>query len=138
MVIKQKQTVKISEKNMKKLVSIATVVIAFITLTSMMQVGEFKFETESHDFGTIAFNKPASYEFTFTNAGKAPIIIAEVAPSCGCSVADFSKTPVKPGDSGKIKVTYNAAAKGPFTKSFIVKSNTKTPVKTLTIKGNVE
>ncbi|MCA5005784.1 DUF1573 domain-containing protein [Sphingobacterium bovistauri] len=123
---------------MKKILSIATTVIAFITLTSMMQVGEFKFETESHDFGTIAFNKPATYEFTFTNAGKAPIIISEVAPSCGCSVADFSKTPVKPGDSGKIKVTYNAAAKGPFTKSFIVKSNTKTPVKTLTIKGNVE
>ena len=123
---------------MKKIVSVATIFIAFITLTSMMQVGEFKFETESHDFGTIAFNKPASYEFSFTNAGKSPIIISEVAPSCGCSVADFSKTPVKPGETGKIKVTYNAAAKGPFTKSFIVKSNTKTPVKTLTIKGNVE
>lgn len=123
---------------MKKILSIATILVAFITLSSMMQVGEFKFETESHDFGDIAFNKPASYEFTFVNSGKAPVIISEVAPSCGCSVADFSKTPVKPGDSGKIKVTYNAAAKGPFTKSFIVKSNTKTPVKTLTIKGNVE
>jgi hypothetical protein len=123
---------------MKKILTLATTVIAFITLTAMMQVGEFKFEAESHDFGNIAYNKPASYEFTFTNAGKAPIIISEVAPSCGCSVADFSKTPVKPGDTGKIKVTYNAAAKGPFTKSFIVKSNTKTPVKTLTIKGNVE
>ncbi len=123
---------------MKKILSIATAIVAFITLTAMMQVGEFKFETESHDFGTIAYNKPATYEFTFTNAGKAPVIISEVAPSCGCSVADFSKTPVKPGDTGKIKVTYNAATKGPFTKSFIVKSNTKTPVKTLTIKGNVE
>ena len=123
---------------MKKILSIAVTVLAFITLSSMIQVGEFKFETESHDFGSIDYNKPASYEFTFTNAGKTPIIISEVAPSCGCSVADFSKTPVKAGESGKIKVTYNAAAKGPFTKSFIVKSNTKTPVKTLTIKGNVE
>lgn len=123
---------------MKKLLNIATTVIAFIALTSMIQVSEFKFETESYDFGTIAYNKPASYEFTFTNVGKTPIIISEVAPACGCSVADFSKTPVKPGDIGKIKVTYNAATKGPFTKSFVVKSNTKTPVKTLTIKGNVE
>lgn len=124
---------------MKKLLSIATVLIAFISLSAMVvAVGEFKFEKETHDFGNIPFNKPASYEFSFTNAGDAPIILTEVAPSCGCSVADFSKTPVKPGDSGKIKVTYNAATKGPFTKSFTVKSNTKTPVKTLTVKGNVE
>lgn len=124
---------------MKKLLSIATVLIAFISLSAMaIVVGEFKFEKETHDFGTIPFNKPASYEFAFTNAGDAPVIISEVAPSCGCSVADFSKAPIKPGDSGKIKVTYNAATKGPFTKSFTVKSNTKTPVKTLTVKGNVE
>lgn len=124
---------------MKKLLSIATVFIAFISLSAMAIVAsEFKFEKETHDFGTIPFNKPASYEFVFTNVGDVPVIISEVAPSCGCSVADFSKTPIKPGDSGKIKVTYNAATKGPFTKSFTVKSNTKTPVKTLTVKGNVE
>lgn len=124
---------------MKKLLNIATVLIAFISLSAMaVAVGEFKFEKETHDFGTIPFNKPASYEFVFNNTGDAPIILSEVAPSCGCSVADFSKAPIKPGDSGKIKVTYNAATKGPFTKSFTVKSNTKTPVKTLTVKGNVE
>ncbi|MDR2284933.1 MAG: DUF1573 domain-containing protein [Sphingobacterium sp.] len=124
---------------MKKLLSIATVLVAFISFTAMaIAVGEFKFEKETHDFGTIPFNKPASFEFGFTNTGDAPIIVSEVAPSCGCSVADFSKAPIKPGDSGKIKVTYNAATKGPFTKSFTVKSNTKTPVKTLTVKGNVE
>lgn len=124
---------------MKKLLSIATVLIAFISLTAMTTlVGEFKFNKETHDFGTIPFNKPATYEFEFTNSGSSPLIITEVAPSCGCSVADFSKTPVKPSESGKIKVTYNASVKGPFTKSFIVKSNTKTPIKTLTIKGIVE
>lgn len=124
---------------MKKVVSIAAVLIAFISFSAMaLALGEFKFEKETYDFGTIPFNKPASYEFAFTNTGDAPIILSEVAPSCGCSVADFSKTPIKPGDAGKIKVTYNAASKGPFTKSFTVKSNTKTPVKTLTVKGIVE
>lgn len=124
---------------MKKVLGIATVLIAFIAFSAMtIASGEFKFEKETHDFGTITFNKPATFEFSFSNAGDAPIIITEVAPSCGCSVADFSKTPVAPNASGKIKVTYNAAVKGPFTKSFVVKSNTKTPIKTLTIKGNVE
>ncbi len=124
---------------MKKILSIATIFIAFISLTAMaFQSSEFKFEKETHDFGTIPYNKPASYEFTFKNVGSSPVILANVSPSCGCSVADFSKTPINPGDSGKIKVTYNAATKGPFTKSFTVQSNTKTPVKTLTVKGTVE
>lgn len=124
---------------MKKFTSIGALVIAFISLTAMgMLAPEFKFDKESHDFGKIAFDKPVSHEYTFTNAGDQPIIISDVQPTCGCSVAEFTKTPVKPGESGSINVTFNAAAKGPFTKSFIVKSNTKTPVKTLTIKGVVE
>lgn len=98
---------------------------------------EFKFDKESHDFGKIAHNKPVTHEFTFTNAGSEPIIITEVRPSCGCSVAEFSKTPVKPGEKGQIAIKFDAAAKGPFTKHFTLRSNTKTPVKTLVIRGEV-
>ncbi|MBD1432119.1 MULTISPECIES: DUF1573 domain-containing protein [Sphingobacterium] len=111
-------------------------IIGFMSMTTA--IGEFKFENETHDFGTIPQNKPASYNFKFSNTGDAPIIINEVKPSCGCSVAEFTKTPVKPGEGGTVTVTYNAAATGPFTKQFTIKSNTKTPIKTLTIKGNVE
>jgi hypothetical protein len=98
---------------------------------------EFKFDTESHDFGKIPQGKPVSYEFSFTNVGSEPIIISAINSSCGCSVAEFSKTPVAPGEKGKIKVTFDAAAKAPFTKHFTIRSNTKTPVKTLVIKGEV-
>lgn len=124
---------------MKKITSICAVVIAFISLTAMtLLTAEFKFEKETHDFGKIPAGKPVSFEYKFNNAGDEPIIIADVQPTCGCSVAEFTKSPVKPGEGGTIKVTFNAETKGPFTKSFIVKSNTKTPVKTLTIKGIVE
>ncbi|EEI90136.1 hypothetical protein HMPREF0765_4290 [Sphingobacterium spiritivorum ATCC 33300] len=124
---------------MKNLFAIVAVVIAFVGFTSMQTgKGEFKFEKETHDFNSIPVAKPASYEFKFTNGGSEPIIISDVKPACGCSVAEFTKTPIKPGDAGVVKVTYNAASKGPFTKSFTVTSNTKTPVKTLYIKGIVE
>ncbi|HIY74929.1 MAG TPA: DUF1573 domain-containing protein [Candidatus Sphingobacterium stercorigallinarum] len=124
---------------MKNITTICVAVLAFIGLTSMALLApEFKFDKETHDFGKIAFNKPVSHEYQFTNSGDQPIIISDVQPTCGCSVAEFTKTPVKPGESGTVNVTFNAATKGPFTKSFIVKSNTKTPVKTLTIKGVVE
>ena len=114
--------------------------VAFVCATAFAQQNskaEFKFEKETHDFGKIPQNEAISYEFTFTNVGTEPIIINEVKPSCGCSVAEFTKTPVKPGDSGKIKVTYDAKVKQPFTKNFTIRSNTKTPVKTLYIKGEV-
>ncbi|MEI5986204.1 MULTISPECIES: DUF1573 domain-containing protein [Sphingobacterium] len=124
---------------MKKIASIGAVLIAFISLTAMtLLTPEFKFEKETHDFGKIPQNKDASFEFKFTNAGSDVIIVNDVVPTCGCSVAEFTKTPVAKGESGTIKVTYNAATTGPFTKTFVVKSNTKTPVKTLTVKGIVE
>lgn len=98
---------------------------------------EFKFTAETHDFGKIPQGKPVTYDFEFTNVGTEPIIISDVRPSCGCSVAEFTKTPVKPGETGKVSVKFDAAVKSPFTKNFVVRSNTKTPVKTLVIKGEV-
>lgn len=124
---------------MRKVITICAMLVAFMGVATAQQnsKAEFKFEKETHDFGKIPQGKPVTYEFTFTNVGSEPIIISEVRPSCGCSVAEFTKTPVKPGEKGTISVTYNAAAKAPFTKNFTVRSNTKTPVKTLYIKGEV-
>ena len=124
---------------MKKIVYTLTLLIAFLSLSSMsFFAAEFKFDSETHDCGKIAYNKPVSHQYSFENIGDQPIVISAVQPTCGCSVAEFTKTPVKPGETGTVDVTFNAATKGPFTKSFIIKSNTKTPVKTLTIKGVVE
>lgn len=124
---------------MKKIVTVCAMLVAFVGVAMAQQnsKAEFKFDKETHDFGKIPQGKPVTYDFTFTNVGTEPIIITEVRPSCGCSVAEFTKTPVKPGEQGKISVTYNAAAKAPFTKNFTIRSNTKTPVKTLYIKGEV-
>ncbi|WP_390937009.1 DUF1573 domain-containing protein [Parapedobacter soli] len=125
---------------MKKIITICVALVAFICTGAVAQQSskaEFKFDKETHDFGKIPQGKPVTHVFTFENVGAEPIIISEVKPSCGCSVAEFTKTPVKPGEKGTISVTFNAAAKQPFTKNFTVRSNTKTPVKTLYIKGEV-
>ena len=98
---------------------------------------EFKFNEEKHDFGKIPQGTPVTTVFTFTNIGKDPLIITDVRPTCGCTIADFTKTPVKPGDSGTIKITYNAAFVAPFTKTIVVTSNASTPVKNLIIVGEV-
>lgn len=101
--------------------------------------GEMKFEKELHDFGTVIEGENATYEFVFTNTGKEPIIISNVAASCGCTTPSWTKEPVKPGQKGSIKAVYSSQNRpGPFNKQITVTSNAATSTKVLTIKGNVE
>ena len=124
---------------MKKLITLCAVILSFVAFTAMKTgaEAEFKFETESHDFGKIPQGKPVTYEFKFTNVGDQPLIITNVETTCGCTVPEFSKTPIKKGESGIIKASFNAAAAQPFIKQLTVKSNARTPVKVLIIKGEV-
>lgn len=95
-----------------------------------------KFNEEVHDFGTIPQGKPVTTEFSFKNTSKSPITLSNVSASCGCTTPEWTKEPILPGKTGKVKATYNAAAAAPFTKTITVTSNQGT--KMLTIKGTVE
>ncbi|MDB5112682.1 MAG: hypothetical protein JWR67_3796 [Mucilaginibacter sp.] len=110
---------------------------AFTAVAQDNQKAEFKFNEEKHDFGKISQGTPVTTEFVFTNIGEEPLILTEVKPTCGCTIADYTKTPVKKGDKGVIKITYNAAVIAPFSKTIVVTSNAKTPQKYLTIVGEV-
>jgi hypothetical protein len=115
------------------------VVLAFAFKASAQteNAPEFKFNEEKHDFGKIPQGTPVTTVFTFTNIGKDPLILTEVRPTCGCTIADYTKTPVKGGESGNIRITYNAAVAMPFNKVIVVTSNAKTPTKNLNIVGEV-
>lgn len=80
-------------------------------------------EKTKHDFGKIPQGKPVSITYEFTNSGNAPLIIASVSPSCGCTTQDFTKNSIAPGKKGFITLTYNAVAVGNFTKSATVNTN---------------
>lgn len=99
--------------------------------------GAVSWKAESLDLGEIPQGKPKDMTFEFVNTGKTDVIITNVKPACGCTAADYTKTPVKPGEKGYVKATYNAAAKGPFSKSVTVTlSNEEKPV-VLSFKGTV-
>ena len=115
----------------------AVIGFAFTASAQDNQKAEFKFNEEKHDFGKITQGTPVTTVFEFTNVGKEPLILTEVRPTCGCTIADYTKTPVKSGDKGLIKITYNAAVAGSFIKTIIITSNAKTPQKNLNIIGEV-
>lgn len=89
------------------------------------------------EVGEIQQNQPKNIEFEFTNTGKTDIVITNVKPTCGCTVADYTKTPIKPGEKGKVNATFNAAVKGAFTKTITVTTNAEEAPKPLTFKGTV-
>ncbi len=98
----------------------------------------FKWKSVVLDFGEIKQNVPKTAEFELTNTGTAPIIINNVMPSCGCTNVDYPKEPIKPGQTAKIKTTYNAAASGAFKKSLTVYLNATPEPQVLEIKGVVK
>ena len=99
---------------------------------------EISFETEVINYGNIEKGADGVREFKFTNTGKSPLIISNARGSCGCTVPTWPKEPIKPGESGVVKVKYDTNRPGPINKSVTITSNAKTPTKVLRIKGNVE
>jgi hypothetical protein len=98
----------------------------------------YKWKTISIDFGEIKQNVAKTAEFELTNSGTAPIIIHNAVPSCGCTNTDYPKDPVKPGQTAKIKTTYDAAATGAFRKTVTVFMNATPEPQVLEIKGVVK
>lgn len=97
------------------------------------------FEKTMHDFGSLDFKAQAIHDFKFKNTGDAPVILSNVSSTCGCTSPSWPKNPIKPGESGVIKVQYkNTHHVRPFQKSVTVYSNgSEAPIK-LTVKGNVK
>jgi len=106
--------------------------------SDLSQLPSFKFEVESHDFGRIMQGETVSFPFKFKNAGKSDLIISDVSTSCGCTVPSYPKTPIRPGQDGIIKVSFNSAGKHGFqNKNIVVVSNTQPNTLVLRIKAEV-
>ena len=123
---------------MKKVLSITLMLFACLTYAAAQQQAEIKFDKVSIDIGTFSESNPVQEAvFTFTNVGQAPLIINQAVASCGCAVPSYTKEPIKPGQKGQIKVTYNGKGKFPghFKKSITVRTNGVPEMTRLYIEG---
>lgn len=78
---------------------------------------------ETHNFGRIEWKTPVSVQYLITNTGNSPLVLTNVEPSCACSVAQWTQTPIEPGKKGLIEVEFDAQALGHFEKSIAIYSN---------------
>ena len=97
-----------------------------------------KLDKEVHDFGTINEGDMVETEFLVTNDGEVDLIISDAKGSCGCTVPEPPKEPIKPGASAPIKVTFNSQGKpGEQKKTVTLTTNTEKGYETFEIKANV-
>lgn len=123
---------------MKKLLFMSLLLVCGITFAQAQ--AEIKFDKLVHNFGTFSEKEPkVTCVFNFTNVGDAPLVINQAVAACGCTVPQYTKTPIQPGEQGQIKVTYNGAGKFPghFKKSITVRTNGKVEMTRLYIEGDM-
>ena len=115
---------------MKKLSSLLFVAAMAFTMNAQTNVSIasatpdiLSMKESAFEFGTIPQGKPVFHFFEVTNTGKTPMVISNVQTSCGCTTPEWSKEPIAPGATTKIRVGYNAAAEGHFEKFITIMYN---------------
>lgn len=121
---------------MKKILLTALMLVTSLTVT--MAQAKISFDKLTNNFGTFSEAQPVQKcTFTFTNTGDKPLIINQAVASCGCTVPQYTKTPIKPGEKGTITVTYNGKGKFPghFKKTITIRTNGQPEMTRLYIEG---
>ena len=123
---------------MKKLLLSITALVFTVAVFAQKKSNDVaKFTSETVDLGKILQDRPTTATFEVTNIGKEPLLIEQASPTCGCTISDYTKEPIAPGQSGYIKATYNAKNLNMFEKHLTVKFAGCEDIKSITIKGEV-
>ncbi|WP_143960373.1 DUF1573 domain-containing protein [Litoribacter populi] len=97
------------------------------------------FAEKSKDFGDITQGDKVEHTFKFENTGGAPLVISNVAATCGCTVPAWPKEPIAPGESAEIKVSFNSAGKMGKQNSVVrIYSNASEPIEKVSLISNVQ
>lgn len=111
-----------------------TVLLCAITVVAQPR---FSSNKETQNLGQIEWKHPVSVQYVVTNTGNQPLSISNIESSCACSVAQWQKFPIAPGDKTTITVEFDAKSLGTFSKSIEVFTNANTEPAYLYFAGEV-
>ena len=87
------------------------------------------------DYGEISKGSDPLRSVEFTNTGNAPLIIKHAKGSCGCTVPNWPKEPILPGETSQIEIRYDTKRVGPIRKTVRITTNEGDQPHILQIKG---
>src|SRR5699024_5938762 len=100
--------------------------------------GKIEFDEPIFDFGQVKEGEVVEQIYSYTNTGTAPVILSQVSASCGCTTPSYTQTPVLPGQSGEIKVSFDSDGQvGKQQKIVTIASNAENKVTTIQLRGEV-
>lgn len=67
----------------------------------------------SVNFGSKKMGEIVNITFRCKNTGDKPLYLYNVRPSCGCTLADYTKQPILPGKEGKIDAQFDTKKSHP-------------------------
>lgn len=103
-----------------------------------VNVAKMVFEAPIFEFGEVDEGAVIKHEFKFTNTGKMPLVIENAHSTCGCTIPDWPKELIAPGESGVIKVEFNTKGKSEFQeKPVIITANTYPSITQVYVRGIV-
>lgn len=103
--------------------------------TSAQSGAQMTFTSKTVDYGTIAKGSDKFRTVKFKNTGTEPLIITSAQGSCGCTIPTYPQTPIAPGMTDEIKISYDTNRVGAFDKTVTFQTNGGTHV--LTVSGKV-
>ena len=100
---------------------------------------KIRFSESLYNFGRVDEGAIVTHRFTFQNVGNEPLIIQSGTSTCGCTVPEFPKTPIPPGDTSSVKVVFNTDNKsGEQKKPVTLTANTYPSQTTISLEGIVD
>ncbi len=96
------------QKNNKKKAAATETVASAPTNTQKTDLTEMTFDRKQHTFGVVNEGEKVETSFSFTNTGKFPLQISQAQGSCGCTVPEYPKEAIAPGEKGEIKVVFDS------------------------------
>ena len=96
------------------------------------------FDKLEYDFGEIQAGEIVETTFKITNSGKTDLVIIDAKTTCGCTVPQWPKEAIKPGETKDIQVKFNSRGKrGRQSKNITLMTNTASGREVIKIKGFV-
>lgn len=106
--------------------------------TVVTELTSLSIDRMEHDFGKIPDTAPVETSFVITNTGDKPLLVTNAQGSCGCTVPEYPKEPLAPGESRDMKISFNPNGKeGVNNKTVTITANTEPATTIINIKSDV-
>ena len=123
---------------MKKLFFVLLSIVGSVGSNAQNNGPVISWEKSTHDFGDLVQGDKVEHIFKFKNTGNKPLLISDIMTTCGCTVPTWNKSPIQPGGTDVVNVSFNTEAKiNEQNKKITVISNTFPAQNDIVLRGSV-